>query len=273
MSYWRQKLVQGLFLSSGVVKDPDTTMELLLQTARILREKEGFGGYLHLKVIPGASKAAVEEAARLADALSLNLEAPKKQYFTLLSQRKRFEDLITLSRYLAQLKESFKFSHTTQLVVGAAGESDEDLIRITEALYHKLGLNRVYFSAYQPGCGRPELPGETLARRLDLRTREHRLYQVDFLLRRYGFKAQEIPLVNGFLDLEIDPKTAWARAHPEFFPVNVNRASYEELLRVPGIGPTLAKRILKLRRERRLRDLSGLGPESFISRARPYVSY
>ncbi len=272
-AYWRRGLVQGLFLSSGVIKDPETTMELLIRAARLLREKEGFRGYLHLKVIPGASQAAVEEAAQLADALSLNLEAPQKDYFSLLSQRKRFEDVVSLTRYLANLKPRFGFSHTTQLVVGAAGENDEAIIRTTQALYRRLKLNRVYFSAYQPGCGRPDLPGESLARRVDLRTREHRLYQVDFLLRRYGFRAEEIPLVNGFLALDQDPKTAWAKAHPEFFPVNVNRASYEELLRVPGIGPTLAKRIIQARRERKLRSLSGLGPEHLLKKAQTYVCF
>jgi len=274
MSYWRKGLVQGLFLSSGVVRDPDTTMELLLRTARFLREKEAFKGYIHLKVIPGASEAAVEEAARLADALSLNLETPDKKSFARLSQRKRFEEVSRLTRYLARLKEQVGFSHTTQLVVGAAGERDAEIIRATEALYRRLKLNRVYFSAYQPGCGRPELPGEELARRVDLRTREHRLYQVDFLLRKYGFRAEEIPLRAGFLPLETDPKTAWAKAHPEFFPVDVNRASYWELLRVPGIGPTIARRILEARKTGRLRSLDHLFPnQKLLAKALPYVVF
>ncbi len=274
MSYWRRGLVQGLFLSSGVVKDPDTTMELLLRTARYLRRREGFRGYIHLKVIPGASEAAVEEAARLADALSVNLEAPDRKSFSRLSQKKCFEKMIRLTRYLSHLKAELGFSQTTQLVVGAAGERDAEIIRTTEALYRKLKLNRVYFSAYQPGCGRPDLPGEELARRVDLRTREHRLYQVDFLLRKYGFSACEIPLRNGFLPLETDPKTAWAKTHPEFFPVDVNRASYQELLRVPGIGPTIARRIIEARKNGRLQDLSRLFPnQKLLAKASAYVVF
>lgn len=279
MTYLRKGLVHGLFLSSGVVKDPDNTMELLIRTARLLREREGFRGYLHLKIIPGASEAALEEAARLADALSLNLETSGEENFQRLSRRKRYQDLLALTRKIAHLKArerqtGRRLSHTTQLVVGAAGERDVEILTMVEALYRRLGLNRVYFSAYQPGLGRPDLPGERLARRINLLLREHRLYQVDFLIRKYGFSVAEIPLKAGFLPLEVDPKEAWARAHPEFFPVNVNRASYEELLRVPGIGPTLARRIITRRREAKLRSLEGLThQQALLRKAAPYICF
>ncbi len=274
MSYWRRGLVQGLFLSSGVIKDADTTMELLLRTVSFLRKKEGFKGYIHLKIIPGASEAAVEKAAQLVDALSLNLEAPNEKSFQRLTRRKRFEEVLKLTYYLSKLKSQKGFSHTTQLVVGAAGERDAEIIRTTQTLYQNFNLNRVYFSAYQPGCGRPGLPGEKISRCFDLRTREHRLYQVDFLLRKYGFKAEEIPLQEGFLPLEIDPKTAWAQSHPEFFPVNVNMASYWELLRVPGIGPKGARLILEARKYGRLRDLDHIFPNTkLLAKARPYIVF
>ena len=261
MALFRRGEVEGLFLSSAAFGPADTVMERLIACARILREEEGFSGYLHLKVIPGASPEAIAEAARLANALSLNIEAPEEKHLSLLSRRKRFrEDIVAGLKRIAEVKEALRrrgraLSQTTQFIVGAAGEDDASLIRTTEALYRKLGLNRVYFSAYQPGLGRPDLPGEKLALRKNLLTREHRLYQVDFLLRQYGFRAAEIPLEGGFLPLDKDPKEAWARAHPEFFPVNVNKASYLELLRVPGIGPTTAKRILAARREGKIRAL------------------
>ncbi len=279
MGYFRRGWVHGLFLSSGVVGNPDLTMKLLIQTAEILRRREGFKGYIHLKVIPGASVGAIEEAARWANALSLNIEAPSSQWFKHLSQRKKYEEEVIYGlKVISRLRQdpSHKgLSQTTQFVVGAAGETDASLIRCTEALYKKLGLNRVYFSAYQAGCGRKDLPGENLAYRQDLLTREHRLYQVDFLLRKYGFSAREIPLnAKGFLDLDKDPKMAWAEAHPEFFPVNVNRASYRELLRVPGIGPTLAKRIITLRKEAKLKTLEGLLPQGkLLERARRYLIF
>ena len=278
--YLRKGWVQGIFLSSGVSGSPDATMERLIQVAKILRKRERYRGYIHLKVIPGASPAAIEEAANLADAVSLNIEAPGAQRFRRLSLRKRYlEDIIKPLELLAQLKrkalvQGRRLSHTTQFVVGAAGESDQEILRYVEGLYQRLGLNRVYFSAYQPGAGPEDLPGETLAKKTDLLTREHRFYQVDFLLRKYGFSAGEIPLEKGFLPLDKDPKEAWAQAHPEFFPVNVNKAPERALLRVPGLGPTLVKRIIKLRRQARLKSLEGLTPQKgFVEKARPYVCF
>ncbi|WP_456430853.1 radical SAM protein [Thermosulfuriphilus sp.] len=280
MDYYRRGWVNGIFISSGVIHDPDTTMELLNRVGRLLRFREGYRGYLHLKVIPGASRAAIEEAAMLANAVSINLETAGRENFRRLSKTKDyFRDIVEPLKYIANLKERLKdrgrrLSQTTQFVVGAAGESDREILLYLEALYRRLGLNRVYFSAYQPGAGRPGLPGETLAPKVDLLTREHRLYQVDFLVRQYGFTVKEIPLKDGFLPLEMDPKEAWARENPSFFPVNVNRASRTELLRVPGLGPTLVDRILKLRRKARLRSLEGLSRQRrLLDKASRYVTF
>ncbi len=277
MGLYRRGLVQGLFLSTGVFASPDVTMERLIACAQILREKEGFTGYIHLKVIPGASREAIATAARYASALSLNIEVPGETYLSRLSRKKDFRrHLLEGLAEIARLKERLgrPLSQTTQFIVGASGEDDAAIIRTTELLYRKFRLNRVYFSAYQPGFGRGDLPGEKEARRGDLRTREHRLYQVDFLLRKYGFRAAEIPLEKGRLPLDTDPKELWARAHPEFFPVDLHKASYWELLRVPGIGPTVAKRILAARRETRIRNLENFFPnQKLLAKALPYVVF
>ncbi len=281
MDYLRRGWVNGIFISSGIVGDPDTTMEILIQVGRILRFKEGYRGYLHLKIIPGASQAAIEETVQLADAVSINIETAGLRNFKRLSQRKDyFRDIIAPLKYIAHLKERLKdrgrrLSQTTQFVVGAAGETDQEILAYLEGLYRRLSLNRVYFSAYQPGAGRPDLPGESLATKTDLLTREHRLYQVDFLVRRYGFSVAEIPLnEKGFLPLDRDPKEAWAQANPDFFPVNINRASREELLRVPGLGPTLVSRIIRRRREACLKSLKGLCRQTWLlKKAAPYVTF
>ncbi|OAG27976.1 radical SAM protein [Thermodesulfatator autotrophicus] len=272
MSLWRRKIVHGLFLSSAIFAHPDKVMEEFITVARILREKEGFGGYIHLKVVPGASEAAIETAAKFANALSLNVETSSPERLAQLSQAKKFEKIWQGMNQLKKLKERFLFSQTTQFIVGAAGETDAEIILQTERLYRQLKLNRVYFSAYQPGLGKQDLPGEFLARQNNFLLREHRLYQVDFLLRKYGFSAREIPLKNGFLPLEKDPKELWAESHPEFFPVNINKASYKELLRVPGIGPTIARRILEARKESYLKNISVLFPnKKLFQKALPYI--
>ena len=276
MALWQKRIVHGLFLSSGVFAAPDTVMEHLIQVARILREKEGFQGYIHLKVIPGASEAAIAEAAKFANALSVNLEAPSARYLSSLSRRKDFAKVFENLKKISLIRErrGFSLSQTTQFVVGAAGEKDADIIFQTAFLYERLKLNRVYFSAYQPGLGRKDLPGEALAYKSNFLLREHRLYQVDFMLRKYGFKAKEIPLKNGFLSLEKDPKEAWAEKNQAFFPVNVNRASYWKLLRVPGIGPTIAKRIVAARKHARLRDIEPFFPnKKLFAKAKRYVCY
>lgn len=256
MDYVRQRRLIGIFLSSGVVGTPDRTMEIINGTAEILRKKYAYRGYIHLKVIPGASDAAVDHALSLANAVSVNIEVPGEQHFSALSQKKDYlKDIIAPMRRIAQLTDKGmryqRVRQTTQFIVGAAGESDAEIVKYTSGLYRKLNLDRVYFSAYQRGLGNPAIPGE-LSVGLpaeDGFVREHRLYQADFLFRLYGFGEGDISFdENGRLFTDRDPKLVWAERHPEKFPVDVNRADLSALLRVPGIGPLTAKRIVKMRK-------------------------
>ncbi|MCB9177098.1 MAG: radical SAM protein [Caldilineae bacterium] len=249
----RARLIEGLFLSSGVVGKGDHSMEKLVATAEILRRRHGFGGYIHLKLMPAASEAAVEAALRLADRVSMNLEAPNAARLARLSGTKDLNaDLVAPLRRVARIARRLgrRVSATTQFVVGAAGESDAEILHTTGRLYAEVGLARAYFSAFRPVPDTP-LDGQPPE---DPR-REHRLYQADFLMRQYGFDASELPLdAAGNLDRERDPKLAWARAHPERFPVEINRAPREDLLRVPGLGPRAVAAILAARAGGRLRE-------------------
>jgi predicted DNA-binding helix-hairpin-helix protein len=279
--YQRADRVQGLFLSSGVIGTPDQTMERLNQTVALLRRR-GFDGYVHLKVIPGASDAAVEEAVSLASTVSVNIEAPGERVFRQLCANKNYlEDVIRPMRLIHRLTgpggRYRGVTQTTQFVVGAGDETDRDLVRYTAGLYERLKLSRVYFTAYQRGLGDPSLPGERGPdRNVDLLVREHRLYQVDFLLRKYGFGPEEIPYADGDrLPLSADPKEVWAERHPGFFPVDVNRASRRQLLRVPGLGLVTVDRIMGLRRERHLiRRLEEIGrPGRRLSKAARFLRF
>ncbi|MDR2592878.1 MAG: helix-hairpin-helix domain-containing protein [Chitinispirillales bacterium] len=267
MDYDRQRGLLGLFLSSGVVGTPDNTMELINGTARILRRKYAYRGYIHLKVIPGASDAAVDEAIALASAVSVNIEVPGEKHFSALSQKKDFlKDIIRPMRRIAQLTDKGtryrRVRQTTQFIVGAADETDAEIVRYTSGLYKRLNLNRVYFSSYQRGLGSEAIPGERRdgVAAEDGFVREHRLYQVDFLFRQYGFTEEDIQYdESGRLFIDKDPKLMWAERHPERFPVDVNRAELPVLLRVPGIGPATARRIVKMRLGgARIPSLSGL---------------
>ncbi len=263
MEYVRRRKVFGLFLSSAVFRDPDYTMDRMVAVAKILRRKFQYRGYIHLKIIPGASDAAIEEALSLGSAVSLNAEAPKRSAFALLSDKKDYDRHIVrpmklISKLTSRGNRYEGVKQTTQFIVGASNESDSDIVRATFGLYRRLGLNRVYFSAYQRGLGSPSLPGERkrLSRPEDLFTREHRLYQADFLIRRYKWDLEDVLFEpDGNLSLDVDPKQRWAERHPEFFPVRVLSAKREALLRVPGIGPTTAGRIIRTRREGVLRGL------------------
>lgn len=267
MQYKRRHALRGLFLSSGVIGTPDATMDRMIAAASILRRRHKYRGFVHLKVIPGASDESVTEAAAVASALSINLETPTRASFAKLSDRKRYEDDIvrpmkTISRLTAPGERYARVGQTTQFIVGASDEADKDIITATGRLYDRLRLKRVYFSAYQRGHGEAGIPGERSPESdsPELLTREHRLYQVDFLLRKYGYAAEEIPLQDdGMLPLTVDPKKAWADAHPEFFPVRVNSADREALLRVPGLGPVTVKKILKARRDRSIRRFDAVG--------------
>ncbi|MCP4178010.1 MAG: radical SAM protein [bacterium] len=269
MNYYRKKKVFGLFLSSGVIDNPDYTMDKIISVASILRKKYLFKGYIHLKVIPGISDAALEEVMSFASAVSLNIETPGKRYFKELSKKKNFEDdiirPIKLMSNLVNDKRKFsKVKLTTQFIVGAAKEPDSDILKYSSALYDRLNFNRVYFSAYQSGLGKTRDNSDlsfTLSNDLNYSfTREHRLYQADFLMRQYGFNEKELYYNNsGNLSLDKDPKEVWAELNPSFYPININNADMESLLRVPGLGPLSVKKIIKLRKLHKILDLNDIG--------------
>lgn len=268
----RRRLASGLFLSSAVWDSTGQAMERMIAAVELVRLRFRFQGYVHLKILPGAEWAAVERATRLADRVSINLEAPNPYRLARLSQSKRFqEDLVQRMRWARDLMATpgaTAHSQTTQLVVGAADETDREILLTASRLYRELGLSRAYYSAFQP------VPGTPLENRpATPPLREHRLYQSDFLLRSYGFRCQEIVFdPAGNLPLAADPKLLWAQAHPEWFPLEVNRADREALLRVPGIGPKSAARILAHRRERTVRDLESLSRLGVVTRrAAPFL--
>jgi predicted DNA-binding helix-hairpin-helix protein len=267
MDYLRAEKLHGLFLSSGVIGTPDRTMEKINAVARILRIKYKYKGFIHLKVIPGASTAAIEDSISLANAISLNIETAGEKHFRKLSHSKNYlEDIIRpiklISEMTAKGGKFSKVNSTTQFIVGASDETDSEIIKYMAGLYDRLNFNRIYFSAYQQGQGNPNIPGEqrSLFDPDDSLIREHRLYQTDFLLRKYGFKGNELVFdQNGNLDLSIDPKEAWALAHSCFYPVKINYADKEALLRVPGLGLISVNRILKYRKIHYLRSLTDIG--------------
>lgn len=259
----QKDIAEGLFLSSGVINGGVQTEDKLIATAEVLRNKMGFRGYIHLKIMPGAERAQVERAMQLADRVSINLEAPNTARLQKLAPLKQFsEELLEPLRWVEDIRRTQPRvkgwngrwpSSVTQFVVGAVGDSDLELLHTTEYLYRKLRLARTYFSAFNPI---PDTPLEdqppTSPRR------EHRLYQASFLLRDYGFGLEDMPFDGTQnLPLETDPKLAWAQMNLTE-PVEINRADRRELLRVPGIGPRIADSILKARREGKLRELSSL---------------
>lgn len=267
----RRRLAQGLFLSSGMWGSAAQATERMLATVELLRRRYDFQGYVHLKILPGADEASIEMALRLAQRVSVNLEAPNPQRLAALSGSKDFfRELLHPLCIAHRLRQELgrPVSLTTQFVVGAAGETDQELLATTVQLYQELRLARAYFSAFQPVPGTP-LEGHPPAPAW----REHRLYQADFLLRAYGFALGELVFdANGFLLRECDPKLAWALSHPEYFPIEVNTATLIQLLRVPGIGPKAAKKIVSRRSKGTLRELRHLGlPAAQAQRAAPFI--
>jgi len=254
----RKGIAEGIFLSSGVAGGGPRTEDRLIATAEILRRRYQFCGYVHLKIMPGAERDQVLEAMRLADRVSVNLEAPNTERLRALAPHKVFsEELLQRLRWIEQIRREQPGrwpSSTTQFVVGPSEESDVELLSTTEFLYQEVGLARTYFMAFTPVHDTPlENHPPTPPKR------EHRLYQASFLLRDYGFTAEELPFeVSGNLPLESDPKLAWARRHLTHSPVELNAASRRELLRVPGIGPKRVEEVLRARRRGKLRDLSNL---------------
>lgn len=261
LEYVKAKKVFGLFLSSGVLGTPDHSMRFLNDTAAILRKKHRYRGYIHLKIIPGASDAAIEESLSLASAVSLNIETPGDRHCRRLSSKKNFsKDIIHPLKLISELtRKGMKYEGvktTTQFIVGASDETDREIVTYTSGLYGRLKMHRVYFSAYQRGYGDSGLPGEWAAPAIGDESfiREHRIYQADFLMRRYGFTLDDFMFdAGGRFFLDKDPKQVWVDGHPDFFPVTIGSATKEALLRVPGIGPMTARMIVRQRRQ------SGIG--------------
>lgn len=263
IDFYRRNYIEGLFLSSGIIKSPDYTAELLLKTLKLLRFKYGFNGYIHVKGIPGASDLLHREIGFLADRISVNIELPSEKSLKLLAPQKTKESVIRPIEFIKNTREeirdaSLSVKHkvdfvpagqSTQMIIGATGDSDYHILNLTQALYRKFDLKRVYFSAYIPVGNHPVLPKDIPPPLL----REHRLYQADWLLRFYGFKASEIVNEdNPSLDPLLDPKCNWALRNIDLFPVEINTADYETLLRVPGIGVISARRIVIARRAGKL---------------------
>jgi putative DNA modification/repair radical SAM protein len=273
IEFYRRNYIEGLFLSSGVISTPDHTMVMMVQVIKILRTIHRFNGYIHMKSIPGCSQQLVHEAGLYADRLSVNIEIPTEKNLQLLAPEKDHESVFKPMHFIQQgmlesAEERKKFSkapkfvpagQSTQMIIGATDETDLQVLKTTSFLYDKPGMKRVYYSGYIPvNQGDSRLPKIVQAPLV----RENRLYQADWLLRFYGFKVDEI-VDDSFpnLDLEMDPKLAWALRHPEQFPVDINKADYQMILRVPGIGVKSAKLIISSRRFCKLstHDLKKMG--------------
>lgn len=260
IQFYRRNYIEGLFLSSAVEQSPNKTMERIYQTLDILRNEYHFFGYIHVKVIPGADPVIIHKTGLLADRMSVNIEQPTEQSLKLLAPQKNLQALFapmdqissqiilnSAERKISRHVQKFvPGGQSTQMIIGATNDTDLAILQSTETLYSRFHLKRVYFSAYVPINDGPNLPAISTAPPL---LREHRLYQADWLLRFYQFKAEEILSIQfPRLDTEFDPKIAWALRNIHLFPMEINKASYEELLRIPGIGVTSALRIVGQRR-------------------------
>ena len=265
LEFYRRNYIEGLFLSSGIIRGPDYTMEQIVEVARALRVEHGFGGYIHLKAIPNAASELIAQAGRYADRVSLNVELPTQEDLDRLAPDKELVQIRSaMSGVREQIAESREEARkagraqpafapagqSTQLVVGASPTPDASILALAADLYARQRLRRVYYSAFSPvPDSSPLLPSAAPPL-----VREHRLYQADWLMRFYGFAHGELTMPDTrTLDLDVDPKLAWALRHPQFFPVDVNRAPREALLRVPGLGVRTVKRLLASRRWRRVR--------------------
>ncbi|MDX9955795.1 MAG: radical SAM protein [Anaerolineae bacterium] len=272
LQLYRADLVQGIFLSSGLVGGGPRTQDRIIDTATLLRKRYGFSGYMHLKVMPGAERDQVAATMALADRVSVNLEGPNARRLSFLAPHKHFsEELVQRLQWIHELREAQGGrgpSTTTQFVVGAAGESDAELLLTTEFFYRRQRMARAYFSSFHPVSDTPleGLPPSSPER-------EMRLYQASFLLRDYGFTAEELPFdTKGNLPLKEDPKVAWAQEHLSQTPVELNHAPREQLLRVPGVGIKGVEQILEARRKGTLCDLSQLRKLGLpVQRVAPYI--
>ena len=279
--FYKRNYIEGLFLSSAVIKSPNYTMELLVQTVTILRDEYKFNGYIHCKTIPGCSSELIDKLGKLVDRMSINIELPSSQSLKLLAPQKEKTGILTPMSYVAQKskenkmdKNRFKPSfvpagQTTQLIIGATPESDLKILKLSQGLYNKLNLKRVYYSAYVSVNEDKNLP--TLESPPLLR--ENRLYQADWLLRFYGFQAEELlDETHPNFNLILDPKCDWALRHLDQFPIEINKADFATLLRIPGIGVISAKKIIRARRSFELNhnDLKKLGV--VLKRAKYFIT-
>lgn len=282
INFYKRNYIEGLFLSSAVIKNPDYTMELLMEVAKILRYKYKYNGYIHMKAIPGANVDLIRAMGLLVDRMSINVELAKKNDLALLASEKNYDSIIDSMRdvndrkiqaknEIAIYKHAPKFlpaGQTTQMIIGASGESDLDIITRSESLYKDFSLKRVYYSAFVPVVESKLTEGIDRVPLL----REHRLYQADWLLRFYGFKSRD--LLNSSrpsFDLRLDPKTNWAIENIERFPLEINKATYKDLILVPGIGKVYAKRIIAARKFRKLNYLALKNLKISTKRAKNFI--
>lgn len=274
MALYRGGAVEGLFLSSGVIRGGITSQDSILDVGAILREKYNFRGYMHLKIMPGAERDQVIQAMKLADRVSANLEAPNAPRLEAIAPQKQFDaELLTRLKWIEEIRQQsegqIRASSTTEFVVGPAGERDVELLSATDYLHNQLKLARVYFSAFHPVR---DTPLDNVAPTTE--QRKIRLYQASFLLRDYGFSVEELPFIGaGDLPQHTDPKTAWAEENLRHAPIELNLAERKDLLRVPGIGMKNAARILAARRRgtlRSLADVRALGING-TRRMEPYI--
>ena len=273
MQLFQKRLVHGIFISSGVDLNADSAMEKMIRTAEILRTRHKYKGYIHIKMLPGASFDLIERASQLADRISINLEAPTKEHLHTSAPDKNFvNDLILRMKWAGDLiqKRSYAKSQTTQFVVGASDETDLDILKTVDWIYRELYVFRAYFSAFQSS----KLLSSSAKNDKPL-LREHRLYQSDFLLRGYGFRFHDLVFDrNGELPKDFDPKIAYAMMHSEIFPVDINHAPEEELLKVPGIGPLSARRIVERRVKEPFHNLDELKRVGAVTKwAQTYIEF
>ncbi|WP_350344488.1 putative DNA modification/repair radical SAM protein [Proteinivorax tanatarense] len=269
IEFYRRNYVEGLFLSSGVKNTTFQTMDEMLQCIEIIRYKHNFNGYIHLKILPGAKEEQIEAACTLANRVSINCEAPQQKHLNKLSKTKNFnKDILNTFKTIDKYQGTNKCNQSTQFIVGASGETDKDILSRVDSLYNNFGVKRAYFSAFTPVMGTPL---ESLSSTPLLR--ENRLYQSDFLIRLYNFKVHDLTFINGNLQDNMDPKLAFALNNLALYPIEVNTANFDKLLKVPGIGPVSAKRIIKLRRTTKILDPNQLKAiRVVVKRALPFIS-
>jgi len=284
IQFYRRNYIEGLFLSSAVEKSPDHTMENIYKTLQLIRYKYNFWGYIHVKGIPGADPILVKKAGLLADRMSINIELPTRESLHILAPQKKIEKLIQpmaqIKNEIASVledKRSFKNTprflpggQSTQMIIGATPDSDKTILNLSQNLYDRFDMKRVFFSAYIPVLSSPNLPAISTMPPLK---REHRLYQADWLMRFYYFKAEELfTEIEPNLDLEFDPKIMYALRNINKFPIEINKASYEELLRIPGLGVISAKRIIQERKNAELSYDSLRKMKTVLKRSKYFIT-